>query len=307
MGVIRSEIHTHMVDLKDIYHNAIVGGCAYLKLYPAVKTLVMGFSGGIDSLVTGLLARAVVDKMNKRAGDNSYRLIGYSLPIITNEADEIYRAKTAGELLCDSFAEVDLSQSFMNLLMATDHSLFYDTYGHEAKNEHADRVRAGNIKARIRMIYLYDKAAKYNGMVLSTDNYTEYLLGFWTLHGDVGDFGFIQELWKTEVYALAEHIGFISGAAIENIVTETCEANATDGLGVASGDLAQIFPDWTGGSRNGYKEVDRLLCIWQNGEIDDNWFDEIHESPVIKRHLASEFKRYNPANLDKLQLIGLIG
>jgi len=62
------------------------------------------------------------------------------------------------------------------------------------------------MKARIRMILLYDLAGGNDGMVLSTDNYTEYLLGFWTLHGDVGDFGMIQSLWKTEVYDMVEWI-----------------------------------------------------------------------------------------------------
>jgi len=306
MGVILSEIVSHDVDLREIYNNAIVGGCAYLKANPLVRTLILGFSGGIDSLVTGILARAVVDKMNKREDHpHDYRLIGYSLPIITNEQDEIYRAKAAGEVLCDHFSEVDLSKAFMSILPIVDNSLFYELYGHEAPRPLSARIRGGNIKARLRMMHLYDKASKYNGMVLSTDNYTEYLLGFWTLHGDVGDFGFIQELWKTEVYALAEWIGWSEMNL--PVIEETLEANATDGLGVSSGDLAQILPDWEGSSRDGYAEVDRLLRIWVNGELDDEWFDEIHESPVIKRHRASAFKRNNPANLDKLQLIGLLG
>lgn len=306
MGTILSEIQTHIVDLEAIYKNAILGGCYYLMENPSVKTLILGFSGGVDSLVTGLLARAVVDEMNDRSKDRPYRLIGYSLPIITNEADEIYRARAAGSLISNNFSEVDLSKAYLNLVAPIDNSLFYEMHGHKAKRNKSSRIRAGNIKARLRMMHLYDKAAKYKGMVLSTDNYTEYLLGFWTLHGDVGDFGFIQELWKTEVYALAEHIGFVSGAGIENIVTETCEANATDGLGVARGDLAQILPNWTGGSRRGYKKVDKLLRIWINGELDDDWFDDIYKNPVIKRHLASRFKRRTPAILDKLQLTGLI-
>ena len=39
-----------------------------------------------------------------------------------------------------------------------------------------------------------------------TDNQTEYQLGFWTIHGDVGDFDPIQDLWKTEVYGLANYL-----------------------------------------------------------------------------------------------------
>lgn len=57
-------------------------------------------------------------------------------------------------------------------------------------------------QARCRMMYLYDIASRHKGLVMSTDNQTEYQLGFWTIHGDVGDFDPIQDLWKTEVYEL---------------------------------------------------------------------------------------------------------
>lgn len=49
-------------------------------------------------------------------------------------------------------------------------------------------------------------ASIHKGLVMSTDNQTEYQLGFWTIHGDVGDFDPIQDLWKTEVYGLANYL-----------------------------------------------------------------------------------------------------
>lgn len=61
-------------------------------------------------------------------------------------------------------------------------------------------IANGNLQARCRMIHLYDLAGIHGGLVMSTDNQTEYQLGFWTIHGDVGDFDPIQDLWKTEVY-----------------------------------------------------------------------------------------------------------
>jgi hypothetical protein len=51
--------------------------------------------------------------------------------------------------------------------------------------------------------YKYQKG-KNKGLVLSTDNLTEYLLGFFTIFGDQGDFGPIQNLWKTQVYGMSE-------------------------------------------------------------------------------------------------------
>ena len=310
MHVMRNELQLKDAQLQNIFDNAVVGGCSYLKSNLAVRSLIIGMSGGIDSLITAIMARAVVDRMNNRPDSGDYRLIGYSLPIITNEDDEIQRAKDAGNAICDNFAEVDLSKAYMNLIQSIDNSLFYDMYGHEAPRPHDSKIRAGNIKARLRMMFLYDKAAKYKGMVLSTDNFTEYLLGFWTLHGDVGDFGFIQELWKTEVYALADYLA--KEGVHTQALQETCDANPTDGLGVSDGDLSQLLPDWTGGHRAGYEHVDEMLQAWVN---EDEYVGEarlpistmMETHPVLIRHLASEFKRYNPINLDRMQLVGIIG
>lgn len=45
-------------------------------------------------------------------------------------------------------------------------------------------IANGNLQARCRMMYLYDIASRHKGLVMSTDNQTEYQLGFWTIHGD---------------------------------------------------------------------------------------------------------------------------
>jgi NH3-dependent NAD+ synthetase len=54
----------------------------------------------------------------------------------------------------------------------------------------------------------YHIARMMKGMVLSTDNLSEYWMAFWTLHGDVGDFGMIQMMLKgLELYDLARYLG----------------------------------------------------------------------------------------------------
>jgi NAD+ synthase len=299
MGVIHRDFEEGDYAMQMIYDRAIMCGCNYLINNPKVKTLVLGFSGGIDSLITGILARKVVDLMNKREGGSfDYRLIGYSLPIYTNKVSEVFRAKDAGSIIATDFAEVDLGKAYLSLIAPIDNSLFYEMHGHSPSKPHDSKIRAGNIKARLRMMYLYDKAAKYDGMVLSTDNYTEYLLGFWTLHGDVGDFGFIQELWKTEVYSLADWM--ISHDIYANACEEGVAAIPTDGLGISNSDLDQLLPGWTEGSRSGYKKVDEILLAWQKWECEDI------DNPVIERMLNTQFKRDNPVNLDRWQLIGLM-
>ena len=104
-----------------------------------------------------------------------------------------------GESFCTNFLELDLTKEFEILRNV-------DKIENSLGNEMSKKIRMGNIKARMRMIYLYNLASAHNGIVLSTDNYTEYLLGFFTIFGDQGDYGMIQNLWKTEVYEMSEWI-----------------------------------------------------------------------------------------------------
>lgn len=71
-----------------------------------------------------------------------------------------------------------------------------------------DKVRRGNIAARIRMIVLFDLAKKYNALVCGTENKSENLLGYFTRFGDqASDIEPIEHLYKTHVYQLAKHLG----------------------------------------------------------------------------------------------------
>jgi NAD+ synthetase len=264
-----------------------------------IQSLILGVSGGIDSCLCAALARPVCDQLN-------IHLIGASLPCSTNESSEITRAHITGKAFCTAFAQVSIEKYFINL--ANDINYGFATEQKSDKDFNSWKIRNGNIKARLRMIYLYNLASQHGGMVLSTDNYTEYLLGFWTLHGDVGDFGMIQNLWKSEVYDIAEWLmanEYDGEKDAFYALKETIEAMATDGLGVTNlGDLGQILPEWTGSSQEGYKEVDRVLNVWleRNGleETQCNIITEGYKNhPVIRRHLASEFKRNNPTNLSR--------
>jgi NAD+ synthase len=69
----------------------------------------------------------------------------------------------------------------------------------------SDKVRAGNIMARERMIVLYDRSNKDNALVVGTSNKTEILLGYGTLFGDTASaINPLGDLYKTQVWQLAE-------------------------------------------------------------------------------------------------------
>ncbi|HLJ81408.1 MAG TPA: NAD+ synthase [Ktedonobacterales bacterium] len=67
-----------------------------------------------------------------------------------------------------------------------------------------DRVRVGNIMARVRMIYLFDLAKRLGALVCGTENRTEHYLGYFTRFGDAAsDLEPISNLYKTQVWELA--------------------------------------------------------------------------------------------------------
>lgn len=262
-----------------------------------IKSLVLGISGGADSALVALLAKPVCDKLN-------IPLIGYSISIVTNTADEESRAKNVGNNFCTIFEEKDFTKMFHQV------SSTIDETNHISVTSKSGKIRHGNIKARLRMIYLYDKASKNNGLVLSTDNYTEYLLGFWTLHGDVGDYGMIQELWKTEVYGMLDYIrdNELDTTYNEISVSDVIHANATDGLGITNTDLDQLLPGWKGSSKDGYAEVDVLLKSAHHDVYELKKFDKSKDlvytsNPVLERVLRTRFKRENPVNIPRKNIL----
>jgi NH3-dependent NAD+ synthetase len=151
------------------------------------------------------------------------------------------------------------------------------------------------------MIKLFDIANEEDGLVLSTDNLTEYLLGFWTLHGDVGNYGMIQELWKTEVYGLTECLSLLyhreKRMVKHSVLTEAIKAMPTDGLGISNSDFDQIYPDYdkTLKPKEVYAQIDKVLM---NYDPSDPMND------VTKRYHATTFKRVDPYSIPREYITG---
>jgi len=246
-----------------------------------LKSLVAGLSGGIDSALVIALAAPVCQELG-------IPLIGRFIHIESNKPDEGSRADAIGSAFCADYKSVDLT----DLYFATKQTI--EENGNANPTELSHRIRLGNVKARLRMIYLYNLAQKHGGLVLSTDNYTELLLGFWTLHGDVGDYGPIAELWKTEVYDCAKWLIDKDLIFLEqqHSLQRCVDAVPTDGLGTTNSDLDQLHAAT-------YAEVDDLLQQYLSGKRDK----QLTEHPVIQRHLRSEFKRNNPYNVPRGRIV----
>lgn len=256
-----------------------------------LKSVVIGMSGGIDSALVAAIIKPVCDKLN-------IPLIGRSITIESNKEDEINRSIKTGFAFCTDFDHIDLSIGYRKVIDDINKNNFkYNS------DDFSDKIRSGNVKARLRMITLYNLASLTGGIVMGTENLTEHHLGFFTIGGDeVSDFEPIKYLWKTEVYNLAEWM--VNNDLKTNIekesLQECIDANATDGLGISNTDLDQILPGWRdrhSNTRSGYKEVDEIFIKLFTS--DGNTFKELKNHPVIQRYLRSDFKRKRPICIER--------
>jgi nicotinamide-nucleotide amidase len=243
------------------------------------QTVVLGMSGGVDSALTAALF--------KSAG---WRVIGVTMPIHQNP-EETARGKEACEALGIEARHIDLSDLYDVTLKheaVLDPELngpIMETFGNELRVA----IRKGNIRARLRMVTLYNLAAKEGGIVASTDNFSELGAGFWTLHGDVGDVSPIQALLKSW------EVPYIS--SIAGVPESTYRATPTDGLGISNGDEAQLgasYLEWDI-MVNAMMTLD-LHSLKKFIEASQDERAMVVFSAVSQRLGSSWFKRMNPVN-----------
>lgn len=243
----------------------------------SIHNAVIGMSGGLDSALTAALC--------KKAGWN---VIGVTLPIHQNP-EETERGVEAIKALGLQELHVDLSVAYDAMLGMMGDDTLPNEETHEA------RVRRGNLRARLRMITLYNLASKNKSLVLSTDNIDERANNFFSLNGDVGDLCPIQSLTKAwEVPMLAKILG---------VPEKTVRATPTDGLGIAAGDEAQFGYSYLESDLLMFALMDTISEVGY--DIDEvvaclNFDDEtsIVFDKVYTRMKTGAFKRHWPAMIE---------
>ncbi|MBE0511764.1 NAD+ synthase [Candidatus Bathyarchaeota archaeon] len=150
--------------------------------------VVLGVSGGLDSSATAALASLSL---------GGHKVLGIAMPEEeTYDVTDIQHAKLLAKKFGFNLQIVDISST----LKACFQSLpIYDA---------ADKLSKGNVKARIRMVYLYYYANKLNRLVCGASDKSETMVGYFTKWGDgAADISPIMDLYKTQVRQLALHIG----------------------------------------------------------------------------------------------------
>lgn len=239
------------MDYQKVFETMIQETQKYLEDHN-LFAMILGISGGLDSTVTA----AICHEVEKR--NPELKFYGVSLPCTSNSGEERDSATACMKAFCKEgqYWTENLQKEYM-LMKATC-----------CQHHSPTTIGIGNIKARLRMIYLYDLANYTKGLVMYTDNLTEHYLGFFTIHGDVCDYNPIGGLWKHEVYELANYLyneyyqaPFGSEGDKHLALEHAIGITPTDGNGVNDlGDMGQIAPAFAQDKNiDAYTKVDDII------------------------------------------------
>ena len=220
------------------------------------KGVVIGLSGGLDSTVTLFLC---IEALGKN------KVLGVMMPSEVNKKEDLDDAIQVCKKLGVKYKIIRIDSIIKEFEKILDLS---------------DKLVKGNLTARIRMCILYYFANKENLLVVGTGNKSEYLQGYFTLHGDIAcDLLPLGNLYKTEVKELAREIG-----VPERIIEKT----PSPGLWKEQTDEKELGIS--------YEELDKILPLLEKRmsvkEIhEETGIDEIKIRRVKERMERTEFKR----------------
>jgi NAD+ synthase len=163
------------------------------------RALVLGISGGVDSLTAGCLSQRAVQRVREDGGD--VRFVAMRLPYGT-QLDEADAQASLRVIQPDETLIVDVRPAADAILASV------QAAGQSFRDAAQQDFLHGNIKARERMIAQYAVAGARGGLVVGTDHAAEALMGFFTKFGDgAADVTPLAGLNKTRVRALAALMG----------------------------------------------------------------------------------------------------
>ncbi|MCD6550428.1 NAD(+) synthase [bacterium] len=226
------------------------------------ENAILALSGGIDSATCALLC--------KRAGLN---IIAVILPYGRRGCEGKKMARFLG-LPAKNIITVDIAPLVDRTVKVLN------------KIIKMDKIDIGNVMARERMIIQYALARKLNGLVIGTENLSEYYLGYFTLHGDQAcDISPIAGLLKTHVYEVAKFL-----EAPQWIL----EKKPTAGFWKGQTDEKEL-----GFS---YQEADPIIYFYtikgySRSQIIKKGLNKELVDKVLERIKSSEYKRHSPPKI----------
>ena len=221
---------------------------------------VLGLSGGVDSAVTAFLCAKAFGADNVHA---------VRLPYRTSSADSLAHA----QLVIDALG---IQTQTIEITKAVD--------GYLALEPDADPARRGNVMARMRMIVLFDQSAKLRALPVGTGNKTERLFGYFTWHADDSPpVNPIGDLYKTQVWALARHLGVPEAIIAKPASADLIKGQTDEGDFGISYAKADVILNW-------------LLHGYEAAALAERGFDAQDVALVQKRLGSTHWKRRLPSS-----------
>jgi NAD+ synthase (glutamine-hydrolysing) len=229
--------------------------------------VVVGVSGGIDSAVTAALAVGALGPEHVHCVSMPSR---YS-----SEGTRSDARRLAENLRCD-FRELSIEP----VVEAFTAVLAEPFVGRDPD------LAEENLQARIRGTLLMALSNKFGWLLVATGNKSELSVGYSTLYGDMaGGFALLKDVFKTDVFRLAEHLNETAGR--ELVPRSTIERPPSAELREGQLDEDSLPP---------YSELDRVLEAYVE---EDRSLDELStdgfDPDVVARAVAlidrAEYKR----------------
>ena len=250
----------------ELIHDALVMGIRNYFGKLGFQKAILGLSGGIDSAVTLILACRALGNKNVRA-------VLLPSPFSSNHSvdDAIALAKTMN---CpyDNINITDAYNTFVGILEPYFKGLPFN-------------ITEENIQARIRAVILMAFTNKFGYILLNTSNKSESAVGYGTLYGDMcGGLSVLGDVYKTEVYELAEYINRKDELIPNNTIIKPPSAELR-------------FDQKDSDSLPDYDILDRILIQYieelkSPKQIISQGFDEAIVRKTLKLVNTNEYKRH---------------
>lgn len=246
-------------------HNALVLGIREYFLKQGFTKAILGLSGGIDSAVVICLAAEALGAENVRA---------ILLPSQYSSQHSIDDAITLAKNLGTPHDTINIEttyQALTNTLQPIFNGLPFN-------------IAEENMQSRSRGVILMAMSNKFGYILLNTSNKSELAVGYGTLYGDMcGGLSVIGDLYKTEVYQLANYMNRNGEIIPENTITKAPSA--------------ELRPDQKDSdSLPDYDTLDAILALYiemrkSPKEIIALGFDEALVKRVLSMVNSNEWKR----------------